>query len=320
VSSPRSTGRRARHNPHRKILIWLAGLATTAAAIIVPLTAGAAEGGSDYVALGDSYSAGTGASPYLSNSATIVPVDTLNIINPPASVAHSNNCQRSEKSYAALLAKDNGGPNGFLGSFTFAACAGAVTQDVINRQLAAVNDQTDVITLTIGGNDIKFADAMKECVKPNILLPDCQGHLEESLKLLETELPGRLQPTYNAILNAAPNLSTLVVVGYPRLFDLQGQCTLMEDIFNPIPDVRAVMNDAADQLNQTIRDAVTAVGDPKVRFLNPEPAFEGKGICGPDPFLTEPVTVGISALNDSYHPNDKGHARLKQLVLRVLRS
>ena len=289
------TGHRARRTPRKKTLAWLSGLAVVAAAAIIPITANGAESGSDYVALGDSYSAGTGASPYLANSATIPSVDTLDIINPPASVAHSNDCQRSTKAYSALLAKENGGPNGFIRSYTFAACAGAVTQDVIDRQLAALSDETDFATLTIGGNDIKFADAMRECVKPNLLLPDCQGHLKKSLDLLRNDPPTRLPETYNAILKAAPNLTELVVIGYPRLFDLQGTCTFMEDVFNPIPEVRAEMNDAADELNQTIKDAVSTVGSGAVRvkFLNPEPAFEEKGICGPDPFLTEPVTVGI---------------------------
>ncbi|MER6160729.1 SGNH/GDSL hydrolase family protein [Streptomyces sp. NPDC001868] len=311
-------GHRARRSPHRKTLAWLSGLAVVAAAAVIPFTASGAEGGSDYVALGDSYSAGTGADPYLSNSATIPPVDTLTVNAPPASVNHSDNCQRSEKAYSALLAKENGGPNGFLGGYTFAACAGAVTQDVRDRQLAALNDQTDVVTLTIGGNDVKFADAMKICVISPDITGACQLALNESLSIMENQLQPRLEATYNDILGAAANLTTMVVIGYPELFDLDGACTVLEDVFNPSEAVRAEMNRAAAQLNQVIKDAVSAVGSTKVRFLNPQPAYAGHEICSAESFLTEPVDT--PAIGDSYHPNAKGHVELKQLVLRVLRT
>ncbi|MGW0824121.1 SGNH/GDSL hydrolase family protein [Streptomyces sp. NPDC002845] len=312
------SGHRARRTPRRKTLAWLSGLAVVAAAAVIPFTANGAEGGGAYVALGDSYSAGTGADPYMSNDTTIPPVDTLTVNAPPASVNHNNNCQRSEKAYSALLAKEDGGPNGFLGSYTFAACAGAVTQDVRDRQLAALNDQTDLVTLTIGGNDVKFARAMELCV----VLPDitggCAVALNDSLSIMENELQPRLEATYNEILDAAPNLRNLVVIGYPELFDLDGTCTVLEDVFNPSRLVRSEMNRAAAQLNQVIRDAVSAVGGTKMRFLNPQPAYADHEICSAESFLTEPVDT--PALGDSYHPNAKGHAELKKLVLRVLRS
>jgi lysophospholipase L1-like esterase len=315
------TGHRAHRSPRsprRKTLAWLSGLAVVAAAAVIPFTANGAEGGSDYVALGDSYSAGTGADPYMSNDATIPPVDTLTVNAPPASVNHNNNCQRSDKAYSALLAKEDGGPDGFLGSYTFAACAGAVSQDVLDRQLTVLNDQTDVVTLTIGGNDVKFARAMELCVALPDITGACQVALNESLSIMENDLQPRLEATYNAILDAAPNLRNLVVIGYPELFDLEGTCTVLEDVFNPSRLVRSEMNRAAAQLNQVIRDAVSAVGGTKLRFLNPQPAYADHEICSAESFLTEPVDT--PAIGDSYHPNAKGHEELKKLVLRVLRS
>ncbi|WP_328771373.1 SGNH/GDSL hydrolase family protein [Streptomyces sp. NBC_00286] len=313
-----NSGHRARRTPRKKTLAWLSGLAVVAAAAVIPFTASGAEGGSDYVALGDSYSAGTGADPYLSNDATIPPVDTLTVNAPPTSVNHNNNCQRSDKAYSALLAKEEGDADGFISSYTFAACAGAVSQDVRDRQLTVLNDQTDVVTLTIGGNDVKFARAMELCVALPDITGACAIALNESLSIMENDLQPRLEATYNEILAAAPNLRNLVVIGYPELFDLDGACTVLEDVFNPSPLVRSEMNRAAAQLNQVIKDAVSAVGGIKLRFLNPQPAYADHEICSAESFLTEPVDT--PAIGDSYHPNAKGHAELKKLVLRVLRT
>ncbi|GAB3001009.1 SGNH family lipase [Streptomyces pseudoechinosporeus] len=304
-----SSGRRARRNTRRKTMAWLAGLAAVAAAAIVPLTADAATDGQDYVALGDSYSAGTGASPYLSNLSTIPPVNGLRIIEPTPFVNHSNTCQRSVDAYPAVFAKEFGGPDGFLGSFTFAACAGAVTGDVVERQVEALNAETDLVSLTIGGNDIQFADAMETCVKNFDITGACQSALNRSLGSMRSQLPATLDRTYRTIHEKAPN-ARIVVLGYPKLFDEAGTCTVLEKVFNPSATVRKEMNEASVELNQTIHAAVADVGGTagrKIQFAEIQEFFDGRGICSADPFLTEPVTVGVSALADSYHPNKKGH-------------
>ncbi|MEU6918442.1 ribosome-inactivating family protein [Streptomyces olindensis] len=275
----------------------------------------------DYVALGDSYSAGTGAAPYLPNDKTITPPGPdLKVINPPASVNHNDNCQRSEQAYGALAAKEYGGPQGFIGSFTFAACQGAVTQNVRDGQLAALTPDTDLVTLTIGGNDVEFANAMTECVKPHVgppgeASPTCGTALDRSFLIMRTALGGMLKQTYEAVLNAAPN-ARVVVLGYPKLFDEQGQCEIVQGNFNPTPQARKAMNDAAVELNQTIQKVVAQVGGEtkrSIQFVDVQPVFDGHGICGNDPFLTEPISVA-PAFHDAYHPNAKGHERYKSLI------
>ena len=67
----------------------------------------------NYVALGDSYSSGVGAGSYYSSSGS---------------------CDRSPNAYPAQWAAANS-----VTSFTFAACSGATTADVINNQLSALN-------------------------------------------------------------------------------------------------------------------------------------------------------------------------------------
>ncbi|GGK93923.1 GDSL-type esterase/lipase family protein [Streptomyces flaveus] len=272
----------------------------------------------DYVALGDSYSAGTGAGPYLPNDGTITaPGPDLKVINPPASVNHNGNCQRSEQAYGPQVAKEYGGPQGFIGSFTFAACAGAVSQDVVDKQLAALSADTDLVTLTIGGNDVKFATAMATCAAPEPWAEACGLGLTRSVEAMrDPKLAGQLAATYAKVLDAAPN-ARLIVPGYPKLFDVNASCTFTQNRFNPYPEVRKQMNAAAVELNKVIQDAVKQAGS-RVQFLDAQPFFDGHGICDSDPFLTDPASVGASALNDSYHPNTKGHQAYASLVARAL--
>jgi len=82
--------------------------------------------GPAYVALGDSYSSGNGAGSYISDG---------------------TDCHRSNNAYAPLYAGQHS-PS----SFTFAACSGATTTDVIASQLGALNASTGAPPLMSGAS------------------------------------------------------------------------------------------------------------------------------------------------------------------------
>jgi lysophospholipase L1-like esterase len=96
------------------------------------------EGNGVYTALGHSFSAGLGAGTE----------DTA-----------SGNCRRFDKSYAKLL-NDDLKPT----RFDFIACSGDVTTDLEGTQLANVDSFSSLLTVTIGGNDVEFAGAVRACV------------------------------------------------------------------------------------------------------------------------------------------------------------
>jgi lysophospholipase L1-like esterase len=50
-----------------------------------------------------------------------------------------------------------------VASFKYAACGGATTQSMTD-QFAALDAGTDQVTITIGGNDVGFANTMITCV------------------------------------------------------------------------------------------------------------------------------------------------------------
>src|SRR3954449_10471124 len=112
--------------------------AVTIACALSGLVAGSALA-DNYVALGDSYSSGTGTRDYSLNST----------------------CQRGPYAYPALIKADR--PNTNL---NFVACSGAKTADVMNNQISAVTSTTNIVTITIGGNDAGFSSVITKCAEP----------------------------------------------------------------------------------------------------------------------------------------------------------
>src|SRR5215213_248496 len=110
----------------------LRGGALGAAALAVPLLVvpPAAAAAPSYVALGDSYSSGTGIRSYLSDGTT---------------------CQRSTYAYPSLIAAARGY------ALNFRACSGAKIPDVTTSQLGALGATTAYVSLSVGGNDAGFA-------------------------------------------------------------------------------------------------------------------------------------------------------------------
>src|SRR3954470_10756447 len=142
----------------------------------------------NYVALGDSYSSGTGTRDYSLNSG----------------------CQRGPYAYPALIKADR--PNTNL---TFVACSGAKTGDVLANQVQSLSTSTNIVTITIGGNDAGFSSVITKCAEP---LVSCDGDITTAQNFINNTLPGRLNTVYSAIKSRAAAGAKVVVLGYPRLF------------------------------------------------------------------------------------------------------
>ncbi len=247
-------------------LLALAGAALIGA-VTGLLVAGpaSAAGTIRYVALGDSYSSGVGAGGY-----------------------DSSGCSRSSRSYPALWAASHS-----VTSFTLAACGGATTSDVLNSQVGALSASTTLVTITIGGNDTGFVEVVTTC----LLGTDgaCTVAVDAARAYATQLLPAKLDSTYAAIRSHAPN-ARVIVLGYPRLFELTASCGL----FGMDLAKRRTLDGAADALESTTAARAAAAGD---TFVDARPAFAGHGICAGQPWInstTWPVT-------DSYHPTGTGY-------------
>lgn len=167
----------------------LAGIAA-----VIPLALGLAIAGGqpaaaapalNYVALGDSYTAGQGGgAPY-------------------------DECLRTEFGYPAQV---HALPS--IDLISLPACAGATTSSVRTQQLPARADFTvRLVTLTVGGNDLGFYDVGRYC-------PTDPVKCTELLTVTRTEaltLFSNLVKTYWAVKAKFP-VARVVVLTYPRLF------------------------------------------------------------------------------------------------------
>ncbi|MFF3764280.1 SGNH/GDSL hydrolase family protein [Streptomyces sp. NPDC001922] len=220
-----------------------------------------------YVALGDSYSSGVGAGSYDSSS---------------------GNCKRSTKSYPALWAAAHA-----PASFSFTACSGARTGDVLSGQLAPLNSATGLVSISVGGNDAGFADVMTTCVLNSE--STCLQRVRQARQYVATTLPGKLDQVYSAIRGKAP-AARVVVLGYPRLYKINGSC-----IAGLSENERTALNAASDDLN-----AATAkrAADHGFTFGDVTGTFSGHQICSSDSWIHS-VTLPI---DNSYHPKAAGQS------------
>jgi lysophospholipase L1-like esterase len=234
----------------------------TAVGLAAPASAAAGK----YVALGDSYASGTGAGSY----------------------GNSGGCKRSANSYAQLWANANA-PS----AFSFVACSGAVTSDVLNGQVSAITSDTALVTISIGGNDAGFADVMITCNTSSDAT--CVSRNQQAQTFARNTLPGRLNNVYTQIRNRAPS-ARVVVLGYPHIYKVGGSCWV------GLSDTkRAAINQSADVLASVISGRANAYG---FTFVDARSAFSGHEICASGARWINSITWPV---DDSYHPNAAGH-------------
>jgi lysophospholipase L1-like esterase len=222
-----------------------------------------------YVALGDSYSSGTGAGNYLVSGA---------------------DCQRSANAYSRLWARANR-PS----SYRSVACAGATTSSVLATQLEAVRASTSLVSITVGGNDVGFGTVMTVCV----LAPAsaCRQAVRAAERRITGQLPRQLDRVLAAITAAAPQ-ARVVVLDYPQLYDLSRSagCAGLTGT------ARTALNAAADALDSQLQAAAARHGDV---FADVRQAFSSHQLCDPGSWLHP---VDLFDLADSYHPTAAGHS------------
>ncbi|APU44240.1 SGNH/GDSL hydrolase family protein [Streptomyces sp. NPDC056254] len=243
-------------------------LLATSAALFGAGQAAAAQADFGYVALGDSYSSGLGAGNY---------------------DGASGNCKRTNRAYPALWAAAHS-PQ----TFAFTACSGARTGDVLSGQLGPLNSGTDLVSITIGGNDAGFSDVMTTCVLQSE--STCVNRVNQAKAYVDSTLPGKLDQVYNAIDSRAP-AARVVVLGYPRFYKLNGTCTA-----GLTEGERAAINGAADHLNAAI---AKRAADHGFAFAPVAGTFTGHEICSGSPWLHSVNWLNIA---ESYHPTAAGQS------------
>jgi lysophospholipase L1-like esterase len=241
------------------VIVPALGLAAAIIGTGIPAQAASAV---HYVALGDSYSSGLGAG----NA--------------------SGSCEQSPNSYPALWAKANS-----PASFTFAACSSATTGDVINSQLSSLSPSTTLVSITIGGNDVGFANIMETCFLSST--SSCEKTIAAAEKYANDTLPGLLDETLSDIRSHAPN-AKIVVLDYPDFYDLSAWlCIILSS------GDHTALDNGINDLDGVLQAAAARNGD---AFADVRADFASHEICSGSSWLNG-ITLPI---DDSYHPNAAG--------------
>jgi lysophospholipase L1-like esterase len=220
-----------------------------------------------YVALGDSYASGVGAGNYTSESGS---------------------CLRSTNAYPALWAAAHA-----PASYVSTACSGATTSSVISSQLGPLSSGTTLVSVTIGGNDVGFANIMETCVLQGTTA--CVNAVQAAENTAQTSLPGWLDNVYNAIRSHAPN-ARVVVLDYPVFYQLGTICVGLSSTSH------AKIDEGINLLDGIISTAVSRHG---FVFGDVRSPFVGHQLCSGHDWLH---SLDVLDITESYHPTASGQS------------
>jgi lysophospholipase L1-like esterase len=266
-----------------------------------------------YLAIGDSYASGEGARNYE------VGTDVSD-----------NKCHLSKESYPYRISN-----NLSYTTFHSVACSGADSADILTRaqhpsapspnplgdwlpgllpQITKIQQsQPNVVTVTLGGNDIDFRGKVEECVKPGTCFNSYDnrtGIVDE----IDNEYT-KLVSDYQTIKGAAKATTKVYAVGYPRVAASSGSCGNNVHLNSEEIDLS---NQLINHLNYTIQQAALQAG---IAYIDVSTAFTGHRLCetSQDGIAMNGLTYGQEALHiigaESFHPNAYGQEKIKQSIL-----
>lgn len=289
----------------------------------------------ELLALGDSYISGEGAFDYIGGTDS-----------------NLNRCHVSLLAYPQLIGKDLD-----YDSYHSVACSGAVTNDIndtsgnyagqVDRvkmsdrtslevdsivnsfqagyiaQLEFVKTyQPQTIVVSIGGNDMGFADIIKICAEPSITNNTCYNTYEDRLELvrqLNNVVYPRLLQTYQQIKAAGPPDMRVYVIGYPQIAKPGGDCALNVHLN---ADEVLFSQELINYLDIVVQTAAAKTG---MYYVDTQDALYGHRLCEAGPGsvaingLTagndKPKRLGGPIANESYHPNPTGYQLLENKIL-----
>jgi lysophospholipase L1-like esterase len=252
-----------------------------------------------YVALGDSYTA-----------APLVPdTDT------------TNGCLRSTNNYPALVAAALGT------ELVDVSCSGADTASMVGfqqtneeakpPQFDALTDDTDLVTLGIGGNDFNlFGTLVGTCAQLRSADPTgspcsdrySHGASDELTRQLD-DIGSHVAAVVAGIRERAPE-ARVIVVGYPQIIPARGSCSkLLPLAVGDYPFARRVSAGLAAAVKKGARDA---------EFVDLFGPSAGHDICSDDPWINGANTDPARAL--AFHPFAEEQQAAAELVLAKLDS
>ncbi|HEX6686920.1 MAG TPA: GDSL-type esterase/lipase family protein [Candidatus Limnocylindrales bacterium] len=269
-----------------------------------------------WIALGDSYTSGTGARSYAKTPDQF------------GNLTRRDPCYRSPNNYPNQVMRDAKRLYNYthVTGFT-AACHGAETHHILNTnidggppQISYIDQEVDVVFITIGGNDLQFGPKLRRCIDQ-----DCTAG--GAPLVTQTELDAvrdRLVTICKRLREKMRPDAILQVSTYPMIFPpmtssdgnydkvrchLNGQ-GLMENaitsaemklIHQAWQRARIMIADAVSRANNV---AVTSGINAKAQLADMYDVLKGHEICSSRPWTN---SIRMLDASESFHPNEEGH-------------
>lgn len=288
------------------------------------------QSGDAYIALGDSFASGEGSGNYYEGTDNI----------------DGNMCHLSKDSYPFLLGRELG-----LSDTRSVACSGAKIQNISGQEIIdneekdpnrsnqydkreedsdlgiwtpgrglqsqyILDNQPDIITISIGGNDMHFGNVVEDCVSPFRKEQTCYLSKTERSRLVNSmnDQYSRLVDTFRELQKGANLGARIYVIGYPSTLKAGGHCS-----FNVKANLEEIefLEAYTAYANTIIEKAAQRAG---VTYIDMTTALWGHRLCEESQSAMNGLTLyGHSERRfinpDSYHPNKLGH----QLFARHIR-
>jgi lysophospholipase L1-like esterase len=254
-----------------------------------------------YVALGDSYTAAPG-----------VP-----------QTEQESGCLRSNGNYANQVA------NRLKATFVDVSCSGASTLSLVGAQqvsglvqppqFSALSPDTSLVTIGVGGNDLKLFETMVgTCGQFGLSDPDgspCRDYMADAGRrkdlLVEKidKIGERITASLKGIHNRSPR-AKVILVGYPQVFPAKGTCRILPIAKGDYPYVRGLMV----KLDDVMREAAERG---KATFVDVAGPSRGHDICaGADAWVNGVNTDLMRAL--AFHPFAAEQQAVADLIMEKL--
>ncbi|HWR84749.1 MAG TPA: SGNH/GDSL hydrolase family protein, partial [Rhodoglobus sp.] len=322
----------------------LVGVGLVVGALLLSAPPASADEPLEYVALGDSYSAGFGLLPVAGDE--------------PAS-----GCYQAAQNYPHRVALALGL------QLKDVTCSGAVTANIRDTpqvtitgagtaavQSDALSASTDIVTVTIGGNDLGFSSVAARCLTdsasgPPLSLPgfaNCKDYynpvpgVDQLIYTLDTAVTPALQQTFALIRQKAPN-ARVFVVGYPTIAPDFAQIPPSGCFSSPFGSGTPPYPENTFPYTQTdtlylhhieheLDDAIqTAAADHGFTFIPTWDATQTHSACSSDPYIwgitltqnaadgTPTGLPGLYVKLGALHPDQDGVAFLSSQVESAIR-
>lgn len=248
-----------------------------------------------FVGLGDSYAAGP-----------LIPNQSLNPLG----------CLRSDHNYAHLAAAQLGK------TLSDVSCSGATTEDMTNTQnvtpgpnppqFDALSAATQIVTLSIGGNDIAFTSIIENCAALTPFGHPCidqynNGSGDQLAARIDATAP-KVAAVLQGIHTRAPSARVLVIAYEPILPETGSGCWPQVPLaWADVPYLRATEK----RLNTMLASVAAANG---ARYVDTYTAAIGHDACkSSSTRWVEPLVPGNTAA--PFHPNARGMAGVTPTIV-----